>query len=499
MKRREWLFAAVGAVLLSAAALLISKSRGPLRDELLAAGNCRVPLRILGPPQESRDAVILLHGLSANRRIMQPLGQRLAAAGLRVYLADLPGHGDNTEPFSLGRAEQCAAATVESLVRRGEIALEHTVLVGHSMGGAIAVRLADRFPAAATIAISPAPTSPPRRMPSNLLILSAQFDMARLKEAGGELLRAAGGERAQPEDFHQRRAVKFQVVPRSTHTSLLFDQRVADLSTEWARSALNLPPPGTAAPSLAVTGGALGLAGLLLLFPLTATGLATVLRAAGSETPRPHPAAGRLLVGSAAAALLAVGVLNFWVPLRALRLLAGDYLASALLLAGAALLVLLGKEARASFDVNWRAVSLACAQGAVTVLAFGAWLNWQLTDAWMNVARWLRFFPAVVASLPYFFAEEVAVGPPGAGRDWQRMGTFLALRLTLWLAMIFALFAFGSGQILILLLAVYLAVVSVLQRWGADAVRRRTGSATAAAVFGAILAGWFLAAVFPLR
>jgi hypothetical protein len=49
-----------------------------------------------------------------------------------------------------------------------------------------------------------------------------------------------------------------------------------------------------------------------------------------------------------------------------------------------------------------------------------------------------------------------------------------------------------------LLLVDYLAAFSVAQRLGGDSVHRRTGSATAAATFDAILACWFIAAVFPL-
>lgn len=143
-------------------------------------------------------------------------------------------------------------------------------------------------------------------------------------------------------------------------------------------------------------------------------------------------------------------------------------------------------------------MGMACALGLATVLTFGAWLDWQLTDAWMNGPRWCRFVFIVLVCLPYFFAEELALGAPAANRRWRRFGFFLALRLALWLALLFALQALGSGQVLVVLLAVYLALVSLVQRWGADAVRRRTGSAAAAALFGAILAAWFLAAVFPL-
>jgi len=46
-----------------------------------------------------------MHGLSANRRTLTALGDFLRDAGHRVYLLDLPGHGDNSQPFSFAEAE----------------------------------------------------------------------------------------------------------------------------------------------------------------------------------------------------------------------------------------------------------------------------------------------------------------------------------------------------------------------------------------------------------
>ena len=87
---------------------------------------------------------------------MTYLGEDLAGHGLRAYLFDLPGHGDNQDAFTFPRTLQCATAAVESLIRAGKIDPRTTIFVGHSMGGAIAIRMADREPVLATIAISPA-------------------------------------------------------------------------------------------------------------------------------------------------------------------------------------------------------------------------------------------------------------------------------------------------------------------------------------------------------
>ncbi len=498
MNRRGWLLAAIGIVLLATGAQLIRMARGPARDVVLADA-CRSPVRILEPRGQPLGSAVVFHGLAANRRLMLTLGESLAAAGLRVYLVDSPGHGDSTESFSLGRTEQCAAAVLESLVRRGEITLDRTVIVGHSMGAAVAVRLADRLPGAATIALSPAPANRPRRMPANLLIVYAQFDPGPVKAAAGELLHAAGGERLQAEDFRQRRAVKLEFAPWTSHVGVVFNPRVERATCDWARTALEgKTTKGAPAQGYPFVGGALGVAGLLLLFPL-AGGIATAMwRGVATEVAAAPLGTRRLLGLWAIASLFSVGVLNFCVPLRALLMYNGDYLGSFNLLAGAALLAMLWQERKTALRFGFHATAAACVFGLAAILAIGAWLNWQLTDGWMNLARWERFVPLVLACLPYLVAEELALGPPAAGRGGRRFALFLALRVILWLALVFALFAFNSQQILMLLLGVFLLAISLAQRWGADVIRQRTGSPGAAALAGAILAAWFIAAVFPL-
>ena len=99
----------------------------------------------------------------------------------------------------------------------------------------------------------------------------------------------------------------------------------------------------------------------------------------------------------------------------------------------------------------------------------------------------------------YFFAEEVVLGPVrSGGARAKRFGVFLLLRLEIFLACALAYYTLASGQVLLVLLFVYLAIFSILQRLATDALRARTGAATAAALFGAILGCWFVASLFPL-
>lgn len=175
-----------------------------------------------------------------------------------------------------------------------------------------------------------------------------------------------------------------------------------------------------------------------------------------------------------------------------------DYLASLLLIVGAGLLVLNKQYARENWSPDAALLS-AAVLGFATILALGAWLNWQLDDAWLSGPRWLRFAALLPVAYVFSFAEETALGPvrSEAARA-LRFAVFLALRLEIFLACVLGYYKLMSGQVLIVLLFVFLAAFSILQRLAADGLRRRSVSAAAAALFSAILASWFIAGVFPL-
>jgi hypothetical protein len=200
-------------------------------------------------------------------------------------------------------------------------------------------------------------------------------------------------------------------------------------------------------------------------------------------------------------ALAGVGLLAFWVPFARLHLYSGDYLASLAAIASVPLLIFLAPHWRSMAKAPMNTVGMAVTLGVVTFLAFGAWLNWQFADAWMNAARWERFPFLACILLPYCLAEELALDSPRGLRFGQRAARFslyLLLRFILWFVAAYALFAGLSGAVLMVFFFGYLALFSIGQRLGADAVRRRTGSAAAAAFFSAILGAWFIAAAFPL-
>jgi len=85
---------------------------------------------------EGAHTLVLVHGAGGNR--LHWPGELRRLPGATVYTLDLPGHGRSGER---GRdtVEGYAEAVVEFLDRLG---IERAVVVGHSMGGAIALTLA---------------------------------------------------------------------------------------------------------------------------------------------------------------------------------------------------------------------------------------------------------------------------------------------------------------------------------------------------------------------
>jgi pimeloyl-ACP methyl ester carboxylesterase len=511
VKRWEKICGIIGALFLFAGALAIHRGTRDIarQDLLITSEGCRTPVSVLEKAgAESRGSVVVLHGLCANRKIMFPFSYQLARAGMRVYTVDSPGHGENTDAYSFARVEQCVAAAVEYLTDSGKIKPDTTAVIGHSMGGAAAVRLADRDPVAATIAISPGPMVMPQRMPSNLLVFSAGHDLNLLKHQATRLAAAAGGGRRAPGDFTERRAFDLVYQPHATHTSLLLDSSVLQDSIRWAQRAFSPSPSEGASggdvagltPRDAAFGGSLlGLIGLFMLFPACATIVTSFARPKRAEIDDPRPSRLLALAEGAICSVFGVLILSQGMPLKFLHMYTGSYLASFLFLIGVLFISLNWKDALESLSPNFRRGVATALLGFVTILAIGAWLDWHLSDAWLNGPRWLRFAGLFPFLWVYSYGEEVMLGPVRIG--WRRAArylVFLVLRLELWAACAVAAYRIPNGQLILVVLFMFLAQFSILQRLATDALRLRTGSAPAAATFGAILACWFIASVFPL-
>jgi pimeloyl-ACP methyl ester carboxylesterase len=84
--------------------------------------------------------IVLIHGAGGTHLYWPPEVRRLA--GYRIYAPDLPGHGK-----SGGRGMQSISAYTQVLIGWMDVMdLHSVVLVGHSMGSAIALSLALEYP-----------------------------------------------------------------------------------------------------------------------------------------------------------------------------------------------------------------------------------------------------------------------------------------------------------------------------------------------------------------
>jgi pimeloyl-ACP methyl ester carboxylesterase len=505
---------AIAGVLLCVVGFILARAT-PYREATVVvdAGGCRLVTDIVDLGGDTpQGSVVLLHGLAANKKIMSYLAYGFAQQNLRVFVPDLPGHGRTQGPFSFARAESCADSFVRQLIARGAIDPAHTILAGHSMGGAIAVRVAARVPVAGVIAISPAPMSSAHGVPSdgvlfgsapattaNTLVISAAWEPAAVRETARDLVTGSSATNG-----------KYLVLPHATHVGLLFDRRVARAEQEWAAEELHLPPGAALPYSGMLPGCFIGLAGVLLLsgpFLRETLSLNPRLRdhteaAAFGYEPILNEAAAlsgvRLLLEIAVISLVSLVVLRFWNLLSFVRVFNGGYLAGFLLVAGLGLLLLHRRSLRALWSRNAGTLLAAAFAGLVLHLLIMGWFEVTQTETWLSAARWARFPFLFVGFLPYLAAEELLLGASFVRGRVAHFTLALASRTVVWVVLVVGILTLHSGAILVVLLAPYLAVFCVLQRAGMDVVRKGTGSPMAAAIFGAILLAGFCLVIFPI-
>ncbi len=104
-----------------------------------------------GPRPPGRPAlppIVLLHGITLSAAIWPYQLRSLAAAGHRVLAFDLRGHGRSATTSAPSKLTlDRLAADVEEVL--GALDVRDAVLVGHSMGGMVALSMMDRDPALA--------------------------------------------------------------------------------------------------------------------------------------------------------------------------------------------------------------------------------------------------------------------------------------------------------------------------------------------------------------
>jgi pimeloyl-ACP methyl ester carboxylesterase len=87
---------------------------------------------------------VLVHGMSHGGWAWAPLAARLERGGHAVIAMDLPGHGRRAHECRRANVDRYAAAVANAMMLEGA---HDAVVVGHSMGGVVIPKVAERVPA----------------------------------------------------------------------------------------------------------------------------------------------------------------------------------------------------------------------------------------------------------------------------------------------------------------------------------------------------------------
>ena len=119
----------------------------------------RVHARVWLPDDEPTASVVLVHGLAEHSGRYQRLARHLVARGYAVHAFDLRGHGRTAGPRSnIGRFDDLVADVAAAVTRaRARHASVPVLLLGHSMGGAVALATALAHPSLVDLLVLSAP------------------------------------------------------------------------------------------------------------------------------------------------------------------------------------------------------------------------------------------------------------------------------------------------------------------------------------------------------
>jgi pimeloyl-ACP methyl ester carboxylesterase len=132
------------------------------RDVL--AGEIRLRITEWASPSASSEAVVALPGALAPRGSFAELGKRLAA-DFRFVAVDLPGFGESEKPPP-GRFDYSPASIAESITYlMSALGVGRAHVLGHGLGGAIAIHLGARRPELVRSLALICPLGPPEGVP----------------------------------------------------------------------------------------------------------------------------------------------------------------------------------------------------------------------------------------------------------------------------------------------------------------------------------------------
>lgn len=145
-----WLGLVAWAYWPSGVATAPARELADAEDRFVTVEGLELRYRTWGTPGPGRPTLLLIHGFANSLQSFRLLAPRLADH-YYVVAYDMPGFGLSAKPapFDYGNASQARIAG--ELIRR--LGLQNVVVGGHSLGGAIALRVAVSEPAVAGLVL----------------------------------------------------------------------------------------------------------------------------------------------------------------------------------------------------------------------------------------------------------------------------------------------------------------------------------------------------------
>jgi esterase/lipase len=132
------------------------------------------PFAYAGKGPDAATGILLLHGFTGSPASMRPWGEQLAAEGFTVRGPLLPGHGTSWQDCNASTHEQWVQAAATALT---ELSAEcdRVFVAGLSMGGTLAIRLAELRPGDVAGLVLVNPSLLTQRLDAKLLPLLARL------------------------------------------------------------------------------------------------------------------------------------------------------------------------------------------------------------------------------------------------------------------------------------------------------------------------------------
>jgi hypothetical protein len=409
-----------------------------------------------------RSRLLVIHGLGGNKDMLNPLCYGLADAGIEVFSIDLPGHGSSTEAFN---AVQATEVVRQIFHRLGK----DTDVLGHSLGGALALEVAQDEAIRNLILFSPAPIPMEGIRSSHILLFYGEEDLGPILAFTPELREIAGD------------AMEFHEVAGAGHTSAPGNPKIIEQVAKWLGGetrAIQTSKRQNLLLTMLASSVALGITLLQSLSKQSIT----------REYLKLHT---RTLVAYVGAAAAAAGLLAF-VPLTQwLGLMASDKLLGFMAVTGAILCAIYVR-----IDIKHRPLLIGVGAAAYVIavpllLVISEYMQLRLPGP-----RLLRFAAMTALALPLFLADEVLIRP--IRPRWKGLFAMLVTRGLLGAIVFSAAVRWWDGTLFLGMMMDSVVYFWIGLWFVGSVVHWRTKDPLATAVFMALIQGWLFAALFVI-